>query len=133
MEFYIKLSSIEDDKKLSGIILFEEFGKTLTLGIGKSEYTHYFGDEYYVYRVDEIERAFNQISAILPNARICYDSGEDEGSGESDVMLKKENDPQIYHCSTLWCDDNDDNTYGGIGSDAWCEQVICQSEDEEDW
>ena len=134
MEFYLKLASIEDDKKLKGIILFEDFAKeyyadckaVLTLGVGKDEYYVHSREEFYIYypKIDDI---FEQISSLLPNARICYSTLEDEGSGESDNILKMENDSQIYSCSTLWEDFD-------ICSDEWCQQVKSQmKKEEEEW
>lgn len=130
MEFYLKLASIEDDKKLKGIVLFEDFAKeyyedceaVLTLGVGKDEYYVCSHEEFYIYypKIDDI---FEQISSLLPNARICFTSLQDEGTGESDVFLKKENDPTIYNCSTIWEELE-------FGSDEWCEQVIIQHEEE---
>lgn len=135
MEFYLKLASVEDDEKLKGIVLFEDFGKeyyrdckaTLTLGLGKREYYVSSNEEFYIPYADEITEIFENISSILPDARMCYDSGCDDGSGESDVMLKKENDPEIYHCSTLWFEDG----RAKIGSDKWCDRVIEQAAEEE--
>lgn len=136
MEFYLKLSKKEDDKKLKDIVLFEDFGKehykdcgaVLTLGVGKSEYYVSSREEFYIAYADEIEEIFNRISTILPDVRMCYTSLEDEGSGESDIMLKMENDSKIYHCSTLWLEDDE----AEIGDDTWCEQVKRQMEDEEE-
>ena len=132
MYFYIKLASIEDDQKLEGIVLFEDSDNPLTLGEGAQEYWYDFDDECYVDRVDEIEEIVEKIADILPNARICYVSMEDEGSGETDTILKKENNSQIYRCGALF------GKKFPFGSDEWCEQVIRQSEecfDEmmEDW
>lgn len=131
MEFYLKLANKEDDKKLKGITLFEDYNEEyfchccdpLVLGVGKEEYFHSSSEEYYLYYADKIEKIFKKISSILPNARLCFISAEDDGTGESDVMLKKENDNTIYHCSAFWEDFD-------IGSDEWCEQVIMQHYEE---
>ena len=131
MEFYLKLASIEDDKKLKGIVLFEDYGEDypkkccepLILGKGCKEYYHTSDEEFYVCYAYEMEKIINKISSILPNARICFTSLQDEGTGESDVFLKKENDPTIYNCSTIWEEFE-------FGSDEWCEQAIIQYEEE---
>ena len=135
MEFYLKLANKQDDKKLEGIVLFEDFGKefykdcgaVLTLGVGKDEYYISSNEELYIPYVYDIEKIFERISSILPNARICYVSFEDEGTGESDVMLKMENDSKIYHCGTLWFDSD----YPDIGDDEWCDKVKEQTAEEE--
>lgn len=134
MEFYLKLANKEDDKKLEGMVLFSDFGKdyfsdydsSLTLGEGKDEYYFRTEEEFYVPYLGEMERVFARLAAILPDARICYASVEDDGTGESDVMLKMENDSTIYQCSTLWFEDDEPD----IGDDEWCEAVIRQSEEE---
>ena len=134
MEFYIKLARPEDDVKLKGITLFEDFGKRyykdcgaiLQLGTGKIEYYISSHEEFYIGYTDEIEDIFEKIASILPDARMCYVSLQDEGTGESDTMLKMENDNNIYHCSTLWFPDEEYD----IGTDEWCERVIQQEREE---
>ena len=136
MEFYLKLAKKEDDEKLKGIVLFEDYAKeyykdckaVVTLGVGKDEYYVSSNEEFYVWYSNEIEEVFNRLSDILPNARMCYASLEDEGTGESDILLKMENDSKIYWCSSLWFDDKEPN----IGEDAWCERVKCRSEEEDE-
>ena len=134
MYFYLKLSNKSDDSKLKGITLFKNCKIPLILGEGKSEYyldnrsENYWTDSEYT---DEIVDCIKLIAKILPDARICYQSVEDEGSGESDVYCKLENDSIIYTCSTLWFE----GTYYRIGEDGWCKQVVRQAiewaEDEE--
>lgn len=136
MEFYLKLMHEADDNKLNGITLFEDFGKqyykdcgaVLQLGQGKAEYYVSSHEEFYLDYANEIEDVFNTIAKLVPDARICYVSLQDEGSGESDTMLKMENDDHIYHCSTLWFDETDYD----IGTDEWCDRVIQQTQDEMD-
>lgn len=136
MEFYLKLKRPEDDIKLQGIMLFEDFGKkyykdcgaVLQLGMGKTEYYISSNEEFYLDYTYEIEHIFEKIALILPDARMCYISLQDEGSGESDTMLKMENDNTIYHCSTLWFPDEEYD----IGTDEWCERVIQQEKEEND-
>ena len=132
MQFYMKLASKKDNDKLKGIVLFEDFGKdyygekfgTLPLGTGKTTYKFDTYEEFVIPYTYEMKDIFERISSILPNARLCYVSAVDDGTGEYYIMLKMENCPKIYACSTMWYDDD-------IGSDSWCERAIKVIEEEE--
>ena len=123
MKFYLRLADVKDDSKLKGMVLFER----LSLGQGQKEYRLQYGECYQDFTY-EVNKYIRTISKKLPTARICFDSGVDEGTGESDIYCKMENDPTIYNCSSLWFPEE---SYS-IGEDGWCERVICQAEEEAD-
>lgn len=133
MDFYLKLASIEDDKKLKGIVLFEDLGETLVLGQGRKEY-NYFLVQDYEYYVNEIVDIIDEIHELVPNSRICYQSAQHSVSGGIDSLLKMENDDTIYYATEWWCeswfDDDDNNEEDTIGTDSWCNRVIELSEQE---
>ena len=125
MHFYLRLADVKDDAKLKGMVLFDK----LSLGQGQQEYHLVYGEVYEDYTY-EVEKYIRAISKKVPTARICFDSYVDEGTGESDVYCKMENDPEVYHCSTLWFS----KAHYSIGEDGWCERVKRQAaEDMEDY
>lgn len=131
MEFYLKLKNKSDDKKLKGMILFEDLGEPLYLGTGKQEYKYFLIGDYFDY-VQEMYDIMEGIGEILPTARICYQSAQHETAGGIDSMLKKENDDKIYiahewgiEYSPNWNGEYDDERkWDVIGSDEWCDLVV---------
>ena len=130
MLFVLRLEKESDNEKLKGLFFNGEpldTGKTVCR-ISGDEDDEFSEPNYDLYLT--ALKVMEEVGRLLPTARICYESIESEGTGESYLACKMENDPKIYECSTLWEDFD-------TGSDEWCEQVKMQSEEElpeeEEW
>ena len=101
---FIGLKNIDDDKKLSGKVYFEDSDafEPLVFGKDRTEYWISFENkpEMDDDELDAVRDAVSEIKEIVPSAIAAYCSDESEGTGQFYLIFSDSDDPEIHElCS----------------------------------